>query len=71
MHPEERRKNKQMLEEKMMHSEDTLIAFNCCVSLPSDCEDCPLFNGERWDSARMEKCKEKLKDNVRYWLSKA
>ena len=69
MHPDKRRKNKQMLEEGMMNPDDTLLAFNCCVSLPANCEDCPLFDGERLDSARMEKCKGQLKDNVRYWLS--
>ena len=58
-----------------MYPDDTLVGFNCCVSLPADCEDCPLFSGERLpiylDHKRMEKCKEILKDNVRYWLSKA
>lgn len=69
MHPDERRKNRQILEAWLMNPDDTLLAFNCCVSLPPNCEDCPLFDGERQDSARMEKCKEQLKDDVRYWLS--
>lgn len=59
--------------DKQISAEDTLIAFNCCVSLPRNCVVCPLSDKESlpMELDEMEACIENVKDNIRYWLSRS
>ena len=52
---------------------DTRTAFDCCVSLPPDCDRCPLHEHPTKYKliVSMDKCQGTLKANVRYWLERA
>ena len=53
---------------------ETRTAFDCCISLPTDCESCPLREFPELTNkaiVRMDKCRGTLKANVRYWLERA
>lgn len=53
---------------------ETRTAFDCCVSLPPDCENCPLWERPKETNKLIDQtyhCKGTLKANVRYWLERA
>ena len=56
------------MEEKVMMLEDTKKAFDCCVSLPPKCDDCPCKD---YCGNLMWMGREKIKRSVKYWLSRA